>query len=270
MNWDNNEILITFLAVTFIFIVLISFVFIFSIVYQRRQTQNRQDKAAMQAAFQQEILQTQLEVQNLTMQQLGRELHDNIGQLLSVLRINLNVLEEAVEDEGTKVQIAESNQIVEQTIADVRALTKSLDGDFVKDFGLIDSLSHELLRIRKTRRYQTEITTSGTPYSLGYQHEIVLFRIAQEVINNALKHAAATTLHVSVGYEPTNFEITIKDNGKGFDYEGIMRNDLSKSGAGLRNIQRRAELIGGKCVVESKINEGTTVCIKIEHFPVGS
>ena len=135
---------------------------------------------------------------------------------------------------------------------------------------MIDSLSHELLRIRKTRRYQTEITTSGTPYSLGYQHEIVLFRIAQEIINNALKHAAATTLHVSVGYEPTNFGITIKDNGKGFDYEGVMRNELSKSGAGLRNIQRRAELIGGKCVVESKINEGTTVCIKIEHFPVGN
>lgn len=268
-NQISEYIFIT-IAGTILVLLLLLFIVSFFFIFQRRQTQNRQDKAAMQAAFQQEILQTQLEVQNLTMQQLGRELHDNIGQLLSVLRINLNVLEEMVEDEGTKVQIAESNQIVEQTIVDVRALTKSLDGDFVKDFGLIDSLSHELQRIRKTRRYQTEITTSGTPYSLGYQHEIVLFRIAQEVINNALKHAAATTLHVSVGYEPTNFEITIKDNGKGFDYEGIMRNELSKSGAGLRNIQRRAELIGGKCVVESKINEGTTVCIKIEHFPVGN
>ena len=267
---EDIDIVLAYLVVILILGFFVIFIIIYILIFQRRQTQNRQDKAAMQAAFQQEILQTQLEVQNLTMQQLGRELHDNIGQLLSVLRINLNVLEEMVEDEGTKVQIAESNQIVEQTIADVRALTKSLDGDFVKDFGLIDSLSHELLRIRKTRRYQTEITTSGTPYSLGYQHEIVLFRIAQEIINNALKHAAATTLHVSVGYEPTNFGITIKDNGKGFDYEGVMRNELSKSGAGLRNIQRRAELIGGKCVVESKINEGTTVCIKIEHFPVGN
>lgn len=263
-----NDLVVVVIVTSTLAGLLVAFIILITFLYQKRRIFYRQDKAAMQAAFQQEILQTQLEVQNLTMQQLGRELHDNIGQLLSVLRINLNVLEEAVEDESTKVQIAESNQIVEQTIADVRALTKSLDGDFVKDFGLIDSLSHELQRIRKTRRYQTEITTSGTPYSLGYQHEIVLFRISQEVINNALKHAAATTLHVSVGYEPTNFEITIKDNGKGFDYEGIMRNDLSKSGAGLRNIQRRAELIGGKCVVESKINEGTTVRIKIEHFPV--
>lgn len=268
-NQISEYIFIT-IAGTILVLLLLLFIVSFFFIFQRRQTQNRQDKAAMQAAFQQEILQTQLEVQNLTMQQLGRELHDNIGQLLSVLRINLNVLEETVEDEGTRGQIAESNQIVEQTIADVRALTKSLDGDFVKDFGFIDSLSHELQRIRKTRRYQTEITTSGTPYSLGYQHEIVLFRIAQEVINNALKHAAATTLTVSVMYEPTNFEITIQDNGKGFDYEVIIRNELSKSGAGLRNIQRRAELIGGKCIVESKINEGTTVCIKIEHFPVGS
>ena len=270
MSAEVSEVVIIVLAGTFLMLLLVTFIVSFFFLHQRRQTQNRQEKAAMQASFQQEILQTQLEVQNLTMQQLGRELHDNIGQLLSVLRINLNVLEEMVEDESTKSQISESNQIVEQTIADVRALTKSLDGDFVKDFGLIDSLSHELQRIRKTRRYQTEITISGTPYSLGYQHEIVLFRMAQEVINNALKHAAATTLHVSVVYEPTNFEIRIKDNGKGFDYEGVMKNEFAKSGAGLRNIQRRAELVGGKCIVESKIKEGTTVCIKIEHFSLGS
>lgn len=265
MSAEVSEVVIIVLAGTFLMLLLVTFIVSFFFLHQRRQTQNRQDKAAMQAAFQQEILQTQLEVQNLTMQQLGRELHDNIGQLLSVLRLNLNVLEETVEDEGTRGQIAESNQIVEQTIADVRALTKSLDGDFVKDFGFIDSLSHELQRIRKTRRYQTEITTSGTPYSLGYQHEIVLFRIAQEVINNALKHAAATALTVSVMYEPTNFEITIQDNGKGFDFEGVMKNEMSKSGAGLRNIQRRAELIGGKCTIDSQKGLGTTVTISIQR-----
>lgn len=269
MSAEVSEVVIIVLAGTFLMLLLVTFIVSFFFLHQRRQTQNRQDKAAMQAAFQQEILQTQLEVQNLTMQQLGRELHDNIGQLLSVLRLNLNVLEETVEDEGTRGQIAESNQIVEQTIADVRALTKSLDGDFVKDFGFIDSLSHELQRIRKTRRYQTEITTSGTPYSLGYQHEIVLFRIAQEVINNALKHAAATTLTVSVMYEPTNFEITIQDNGKGFDFEGVMKNGMSKSGAGLRNIQRRAELIGGKCTINSQKGLGTTVTISIQRTQTG-
>jgi len=269
MPAEVSEVVIIVLSGTFLMLLLVTFIISFFFLHQRRQTQNRQDKAAMQASFQQEILQTQLEVQNLTMQQLGRELHDNIGQLLSVLRINLNVLEEMVEDESTKSQISESNQIVEQTIADVRALTKSLDGDFVKDFGFIDSLSHELQRIRKTRRYQTEITTEGTAYSLGYQHEIVLFRIAQEVINNALKHAAATILHVTVSYQPAHVEVRIEDNGKGFDYEAVSQNELSKSGAGLRNIQRRAELIGGKCTIQSQIGRGTTVILSIQRAQTG-
>ena len=138
-------------------------------------------------------------------------------------------------------------------------MTKSLDGDFVKDFGLEESISHELQRIRKTKKFETEISVLGTKKALGYEVEIVLFRIVQEVLNNALKHSKAKNIDVVLHYLPTSFELSIKDNGKGFDLQNAHSLTINSSGAGLRNMQRRMELIGGKCTIKSVLGEGTEV-----------
>ena len=117
--------------------------------------------------------------------------------------------------------IKQTNEIITQSISDLRALTKSLDGDFVKDFGLEESISHELQRIRKTRRFQTEISVLGEKRKLGYEREIVLFRIVQEILNNALKHSKAKNLTIILHYFTDSFTLTVNDNGKGFDLENI-------------------------------------------------
>lgn len=134
-------------------------------------------------------------------------------------KINLNILEESDNEELDFIK--QTNEIITQSISDLRALTKSLDGDFVKDFGLEESISHELQRIRKTRRFQTEILVLGEKRKLGYEREIVLFRIVQEVLNNALKHSKAKNLTIILHYFPESFILNINDNGKGFDLESI-------------------------------------------------
>ncbi|MCP1381546.1 sensor histidine kinase [Runella salmonicolor] len=233
----------------------------FFYIFQRRQTQNRQEKAALHAQYQQEILQSQLEIQNQTLQHISGELHDNIGQLLSVARLQLNMLED--EETATPAQIREVNDVIDKTIHELRALSKSLDGDFVKDFGLMESLSHELQRIRATSKYQTEIITEGEPYRLEGQKEIVLFRVVQEILNNTLKHAAAKNIKVTLQYEPTQFSLTVQDDGKGFDYEKLRNREMTESGAGLRNIKRRTELIGGNCQLESTLGIGTKIRLQL-------
>ncbi|MES2520632.1 MAG: ATP-binding protein [Bacteroidota bacterium] len=250
-------IYISFLA----FILLFAFIVLIFFLFQKRQLQNQQEKTALKTAYDQEILKSQIEVQNQTLQHIGQELHDNIGQLLSVAKINLNVLEESnnVEHEYIK----QTNDIITQSINDLRALTKSLDGDFVHDFGLEESISHELQRIRKTKRFQTEILVLGEKRSLGYEHEIVLFRIVQEVLNNSLKHSKAKNLEIILHYHPTTFALTIKDDGKGFDLANVKQKSIQTSGAGLRNMQRRMELIGGKCTINSVIDQGTDVILAV-------
>jgi signal transduction histidine kinase len=256
-----SDIEILAITTTIVLLLLTSFITVFFIIFQKRQLQNQQEKTALKTAYDQEILKSQIEVQNQTLQHIGQELHDNIGQLLSVAKINLNVLEESNNSEHEYIK--QTNDIITQSINDLRALTKSLDGDFVHDFGLEESISHELQRIRKTKRFETEISVLGTKRKLGYETEIVLFRIVQEVLNNALKHSKAKNINITLHYFSTTFELSVKDNGKGFDTQNIKPEMMSSSGAGLRNMKKRMELIGGKCRINSSIGEGTEVCLQL-------
>ena len=258
---NNSEVFFSFLIVISIFLILTIFFIYFLYIFQKRQIQNLQEKAALKTAYDQEILKSQIEVQNQTLQHIGQELHDNIGQLLSVAKINLNILEESENEELGFIK--QTNEIITQSISDLRALTKSLDGDFVKDFGLEESISHELQRIRKTCRFQTEISVLGDKRKLGYEREIVLFRIVQEILNNALKHSKAKKITVSLQYFSDSFTLKVNDNGNGFDLENIHQKNLSQAGAGLRNMQRRMELIGGKCTISSEIGKGTEVLLQL-------
>ncbi len=261
MLQSDEEIYFTVIASAGLAIFLVFIVIVAIVRYQNKKQEYFIEIVALKTAYDQEILKSQIEVQNQTLQHIGQELHDNIGQLLSVAKINLNILEESDNEELEFIK--QTNEIITQSISDLRALTKSLDGDFVKDFGLEESISHELQRIRKTRRFQTEISVLGEKRKLGYEREIVLFRIVQEVLNNALKHSKAKNLTIVLHYFPQSFTLNINDNGKGFDLENINQKGISQAGAGLRNMQRRMELIGGECSISSEIGKGTEVLLKL-------
>lgn len=252
-------------------LLLVLFLILFALLFQKRQSIYKQEKAALHAQYAQEMLQTQIEVQNATLQQIGQELHDNIGQLLSVARINLNMLQEMQHSAEVRPFIVQTNEVVNQSIVDLRGLTKSLDGDFVKDFGLEQSLSYELHRIQKTGLFETVFTVYGDRYSLGYEKEIVLFRVSQEALNNMIKHAHATRITAELHYNPELFCLLLNDNGKGFDPENVRNSQLTGSGAGLRNMERRVSLIGGTFKITSIPDESTRIQIdvplKILDFP---
>jgi two-component system NarL family sensor kinase len=258
-----GETAIIITAGTLLVLLLVSFLMTFFFLYQRRRIHHIKEKATLQAQFSQEILKSQIEVQNSTLQQIGQELHDNIGQLLSVAKINLNILEVTDQDEENREYIKQTNDIIGQSIQDLRSLTKSLDGDFVQQFGLQESITHELQRIRKTKKFETEIMQQGETFPLGFEKEIILFRIFQEFINNSLKHSAAKNIKVKFTYAPDQFKLCIFDDGKGFDYGKLKTNKMFDAGAGLRNISRRCELIGGNCKLESYPGKGTQLDIEL-------
>jgi two-component system, NarL family, sensor kinase len=259
---NHSDIIWVAIFGSIIFAFITFFIISFTIYFQKRKIQHGQEKATLKAQYDQEILKSQIEVQNATLQYLGKELHDNVGQLLSVARINLNVVEETTQEAENEGFVKQANELVEQSIQELRALSKSLDGDFVKDFGFQEMIVHELQRIRKTKKFETEISIQGKQYSLGYDREIVLFRITQEILNNALKHSEAKIIKVMLNYLTNNFTLQISDNGKGFIYSKVIKNELNQSGSGLRNIQRRATLINFDCEIISEISKGTRYVLK--------
>ncbi|MGX5852466.1 sensor histidine kinase [Dyadobacter jiangsuensis] len=261
MSGQVSEVVIIVAAGTVVIFLLLTFLLTMFLIFQRKQLVSQQEKAALHALYAKEILQAQVEVQNSTLQQIAGELHDNIGQLLFVAKINLNILEETEQNYENNQRIVQINEAIELSINEVRALTKSFDGDFVKDFGLQDSLHNELARIQKTNNYQISTDVHGERYSLGFEKEIVLFRICQEILNNIMKHSKSKNIAVALEYGAERLLLCIYDDGRGFDIHSVRQEDMRHSGSGLRNMRRRTEMLGGNFTLESGLGKGTKVQI---------
>lgn len=263
MQSGTEGVVIIVVAGTMLMLLLATFVASFFFLHQRRILKHKQELTSVAETFQRELLQAQIEIQNHTLQQIARDLHDNIGQLLTVVIMRLNSLEDDIEQPTAQQSVKQTRDLVRTVITDVRSLSKTLDHETVERFGLLPSLTLELERIQRTGRIQTQLVTSGDVYSLGEQPEIVLLRMAQESINNALKHANARNLTVSADYNSNNFTLTVTDDGKGFSVEEVTTRKLDQAGAGLNNLSRRSGLLGGTCSVVSRPGEGTRVQIQV-------
>ncbi len=237
------------------------FIIWFVIMYRRSYTRYEKEKEILQLRFQETILQTQLEIQEQTLKTISQEIHDNIGQTLSLAKLNLALEEE--EQAGANIKIVSSHRLVSKAIQDLRDLSRSLNTDYVAEMGLIRSIEYELEMISKTGIMKTSLQVEGLQRRMEGQKELILFRIVQESLNNIIKHAGATTLTVAANYQPHELQIVIEDNGKGVDLSPLNENDNPGFGLGIRNMHNRARLIGAEFSMNSTIGRGTTVTIKL-------
>lgn len=212
----------------------------------------------MQSAFQQELLQTQLEIQEQTLRNVAEEIHDNIGQVLSLAKLHLNTVPATDEISATKV--ADAKTLVGKAISDLRDLSRSLHGEKLTEIGLQDAVSNELKNLQNTGQFQTELLVTGSPCQFNNQQSIVLFRIVQESLHNAVKYSKAKKVWVEMSYQPAFFSLAICDDGIGFDQQHF---NAADTGIGLKNMKNRTNLIGGNISVNSSPGNGTKIFINI-------
>ena len=217
----------------------------------------------MKANFEQELLQTQLEIQEQTLKTISQEIHDNVGQVLSLAKLNLNTLSFS-EGADKQQKIENSISLVGKAINDLRDLSRSMNGDKIADLGLQEAIENELKIIQNTGQFSTNITITGKPYKLKAQNEMVIFRIVQESLNNILKHSKAQNIVADIHYEPNLYKLFIRDDGSGFEVSSL---EAGKTGIGLKNMQSRAALIGAVFSIESAGHTGTTVSIQLPKQP---
>ncbi len=254
-NFD--EIVSVILVVSLLLICLISMIIIVVIRYNKKQLQHKEEKKTLSFKYQQALLQTQIEIQEQTLKTIAQEIHDNIGQVLSLAKLNLNTLQF-----GEETKLIDTKNLVSKAINDLRNLSRSLHGDKITELGLQDSVENELLILQNSGQYQTHCNIIGEPYKLLPQQEMVLFRIAQEAMNNAIKHAKAKSIIIKLVYLPQNFNLSIIDDGIGFNSINLQNN---QTGIGLKNMQNRAALIGGIFNIKSAIGVGTTIDIELKR-----
>ena len=220
------------------------------------------EKKQLKITFEKEILESKLEIQEQTLKNISQEIHDNIGQALSLVKLNINTINI---NEPSQIQnkINDSRQLITKAIQDLRDLSKSLNTDYIVDSGLSKALEYELDMIRKTGVYEVKFDIEGKQYRLGNQQELILFRIVQEVLNNIMKHAKATMIDVKLLFEPTLFTLKIIDNGVGFDTSRIEHNDYSNLGLGVRNMHNRAKMINTHFQITSTPEHGTSIVLTL-------
>ena len=231
-------------------------------MYKRRQQKQEAEMARIKDAFEKEALRSQLEIQENTLKTISQELHDNIGQMLSVVKLSLSALPISKSHPAYELS-SHSQQVLNKAITDLSDLTKSLHSDRISEIGLVDSIRYELATIKNTGLLQVQFNINGREFHLPGQHSIFLFRMFQEILNNILKHAKATIVNVNLDYLPGSlFKMRICDNGIGFDLEKERGTVDSSKGVGLKSIFNRARLIEAQVNIESGKGKGT--CIQVE------
>jgi signal transduction histidine kinase len=177
------------------------------------------------------------------------------------VKLNITTINEKIPDD-VKEKLTESKNLLSKSIQDLRDIARSLNPDFLSEIGLTGAIEQQLQLLEKTGQYKTSFTINGDVYKNDQQHELVTFRIVQELLNNIVKHAEANTVNIKMSYLPDKLTITVEDNGKGFDVSS-MQSAENNRGLGLRNMMNRMALINGSIKINSNANEGTNAAIEL-------
>jgi two-component system, NarL family, sensor kinase len=236
--------------------------FIFFISYQKRKFKYIKEKQQLRTDFQQELLRAQVEIQEQTFQNISQEIHDNIGQMLSLVKLNLGMAD-INEPETANEKIQRSREIVTKAIIDLRDLSKSLNPEAIMKIGLNEALQRELLVVAKAGQYEVNLSQNGDPFRLDPQKELIIFRIFQEILNNIIKHSEAKTVNVILDFQRPQFTLTVSDDGEGFDASKL-ESEETYIGQGVRNMYARAKVIGAEFNLVSTLNKGTKVVIELK------
>ncbi|HEY6976971.1 MAG TPA: ATP-binding protein [Chitinophagaceae bacterium] len=212
----------------------------------------------LKSQYETTILQSQLEIQEQTFRNISQEIHDNIGQVLSLAKLNLNTILQ----NGASEKIALAEELLGKAITDLRDLSKSLHPEKIIDIGLTNAIRHELQLVQKTARLSTEMIAEEKEINLSNEKSIIIFRMIQEILHNIIKHAKAKNVTLAIKSKGDQTIIEIKDNGRGFDLANLKSTD---TGIGLKSIQQRCALINASCDIQTMPGMGTFVQLIIQN-----
>ncbi|MCG2613920.1 histidine kinase [Terrimonas sp. NA20] len=244
-----------------LFLLVFTVFLLFYYKVQIRQNNYMLKEEQMRFEYQEQLLKTQLEIQEQTLKTISQEIHDNIGQALTLAKLNLNTML-PVEDDLLEQKIINSKELVSKAITDLRDLSHSLDTDYVQEMGLQRAIEYELERIQKTGAASAVLEVDGNAYRLSKQKELILFRITQEAFTNSIKHAEPKSIRVNMNYTAEGLIMVISDDGKGMD---LLEVTAPNAGVGTRNMQSRADMIGASISFNSSPGNGTSINIFLPH-----
>ena len=257
-----NEIKGKNMIIWFTFITLLGILIAAFFLYRSIKYREKARIASMELKQQEELTKSILETEENEKSRISASLHDGLGQLLSVIKMNLQYMQSQVIsfDEKVVPTYYKTLDLVDESVKEVRSVSHELMPSGVIRKGLAESLNEIVNKIDKNS-LNVNLSVEGITSDLDSNVQLMVYRIVQECINNVIKHAEATKLDVSLIQENDFLHGTIEDNGIGFDSES----KNLQEGIGLENIRTRILFLKGELDISSREKKGTVIAF---HVPL--
>ncbi|MDP5104966.1 MAG: histidine kinase [Polaribacter sp.] len=242
---ENGEFVLI-ISTILILIIVIALVILFT-TFQNKKNSLVEERKKTKEEFERTITETQIEIREETLRNISWELHDNIGQLLTLAKIQLQ--------NASEENIKEVKETITKGLNEVRSLSKLINPEAINNINLREAVQLEIERFNRLEFIKSTLIIEGDDVYIDKKATIIIFRILQEFFSNTIKHSKASELDVSLSYSDSNLIIIAKDNGIGF------LSEEKKEGIGLLNIKNRAKLIGAEAVFSSEKDKGTILKI---------
>lgn len=259
MGTESTDIVFIYFIGTIGMILLAGGIFFFFVTYQKRLLKKQLEINQVKSDHQEEILRNTISAQEKERKRIAQDLHDEVGAMLSVVKLNVARIEKKAQEVKSKEIAGETKSYLNEVITQVRRISRALLPPSLEKLGLFNALQELANWVNKSDQLEIECRKSGDQFRLEPKNELALFRVTQELINNAIKHSEASLIKINVRFAKAYIAILISDNGKGFDLEEKMN-----SGLGLKNLESRTQLLGAKFRMRSNPNKGTEAFICLD------
>jgi signal transduction histidine kinase len=194
---------------------------------------------------------------------LARELHDDTIQAVIALKQRVQLAQRTVKDAASRQSLKELETLSEQTVENLRRLTRALRPIYLEDLGLVTALEMLTREMSQNLQFPVSFHKDGQERRLSRESELSLYRIAQEALNNVAKHANASQAGVKISFGTTDIKMEITDNGNGFVVPHSPTEFTHAGHFGLLGVHERADLIGAKLEIESALGKGTILTVRL-------
>jgi len=233
----------------------------FFLNYQKKVLLQKEAAFQMEKEHQYKLLKAVIVTKEKEQQRIGRDLHDDIGVQLSLIKMTLRSITNNIEyTSDLNAKLDEQSNKLSNVIESVRKISQDMMPAIIEQFGLERALENLLASVKEQTGIEVDFfADSQTLVFLTDDQDLSIYRIVQELLNNSLKHGQPTSIRLDMLRETENLLIVYSDNGKGFDQkESTYQNPGKKPGLGLKNLEARTQLLDGTFTWESAPNQGFT------------
>lgn len=245
---ETDHIAFAVVVITIVILAMLVTMGVLMVVNANRRVRHNAEMAAAAQQREREVMHAEREAVQQTLNEVGRELHDNVLQLLGVTQIGLNTM---LEEGPDRARLVTSRDALEQGVTEIRRMSHDLHGELWKERSFVDAISAEAERLQRVARVQVHLLQDDILPDLAPDTKIILFRVFQVILTNALKHSGADRIDIVLKATP-GLVIIVSDNGMGFDPQRVNPH------AGMNNIHQRCAVIGYHATCQTATNGGCT------------